>query len=110
MKEEMVKAGKKPDLYDTDTNFASGSIKGAPAKESIKPGMIITGSKKKDILQVVMIKEGQEFGGATAGKGGAYLRKDSKGDIKMIQKEEFKNAYKITKIPANVGKDNQIGD
>ena len=48
-----------------------------------------------------MVREGEEFGGATAGKGGAYLRRDSKGDIKMIQKEEFLNAYKITKMPQN---------
>lgn len=98
IKDEMVKEGVTPDLYDTDVNFAA-NLKDAPAKESIVPGMVISGVKKKEVYQAVPVKEGEEFGGAVAGTGGAYLRRDVKGDIKMIQKEEFLKAYTITKTP-----------
>ena len=98
IKKDMEAAGQTPDLYDTDVNFAA-NLKDAPAREDIKPGMTFSGVKKKEVYHVVAIKEGEEFGGATAGKGGAYLRKDAKGDIKMIQKAEFNNAYIITKMP-----------
>lgn len=100
IKEDMENAGQVPDLYDTDVAFAA-NLKDAPAKAEIVPGMVFSGVKKKEAIQAVMVREGEEFGGATAGKGGAYLRRDSKGDIKMIQKEEFLNAYKITKMPQN---------
>ncbi|MFI3242178.1 MAG: hypothetical protein R3Y43_06390, partial [Alphaproteobacteria bacterium] len=86
------------DLYDTDTSFAAG-LTDAPAKEDLQPGVVFSGVKKKEVIKVVMVKEGEEFGGATAGKGGAALRQDAKGDIKMIQMDEFNSAYKITRRP-----------
>ena len=100
---EVVNEGGKADLWDSDVNFAS-SLKDAPAKEDIKPGHVFTGVKKKEAVQAIYVNEGVEFEGAegktqTAGKGGAYLLKDSAG-MRMIQKEEFAKAYQVTKTPS----------
>lgn len=109
MKNEVVNEGGKADLWDSDVNFAV-SLKDAPAKEDIKPGMVFSGVKKKEALQAIFVKEGVEFEGAegkpqTAGKEGAYLIKDGAG-MRMIQKAEFNKAYSITKIPNQHTRDN----
>lgn len=94
--------GGKPDLWDADTSFAAGLI-GAPAKDNIKSGHIFVGVKKKEAVQAVMVNEGEVFEGAeghrqTAGKGGAYILKDSNG-MRLIQADAFAEAYRIVKIP-----------
>lgn len=109
LKNEVVNEGGKADLWDSDVSFAA-SLKDAPAKEDIKPGMVFSAVKKKEALQAVFVNEGVEFEGAegkpqTAGKGGAYLIKDGAG-MRMIQKAEFNKAYSITKIPNQHIKDN----
>lgn len=98
----VVNEGGKADLWDSDLAFAS-SLKDAPAKEDMKPGMVFTGVKKKEALQAIFVNEGVQFEGAegnpqTAGKGGAYIIKDSAG-MRMIQKDAFAKAYLITKTP-----------
>lgn len=98
----VVNEGGKADLWDSDLAFASG-LKDVPAKEEMKPGMVFTGVKKKEVVQAVFIKEGMQFEGAegktqTADKGGAYIIKDSNG-VRMIQKDAFAKAYQITKMP-----------
>lgn len=92
IKSEMENEGRTPDLYDTDVNFAKNLI-GAPAE--IQSGVPFAGAKKKEVLQVIEVPAGTEFGGATAGEQGAYIRRDSKGDIKMIQRAEFMDAYEF---------------
>lgn len=108
LKNEVVNEGGKADLWDTDINFAA-SLKDAPAKEEIKPGVIFSGVKKKEVVQAAYVNEGAVFAGATghpqtAGKDGAYLVKDSAG-IRLVQKAEFLKAYNFTKVP--VQKSNQ---
>lgn len=92
IKEEMTLEGLTPDLYDTDVAFAS-NLQGAPSEITV--GVLFAGVKKKEVLQVIEVPAGTEFGGATAGEKGAYIRKDSKGDVKMIQHAEFHNAYEF---------------
>ena len=101
----VVNEGGKADLWDSDTAFAAG-LTGAPAKDDIKPGKIFSGVKKKEIAQAIKVPEGAVFEGAegepqTAGKGGAYLLKDSKG-MRLIQAEAFAKAYQITKMPKDM--------
>lgn len=93
IKEEMILDGLTPDLYDTDVNFAQGLL-GAPAEITV--GVPFTGVKKKEVLTVIEVAPGTEFGGATAGEDGAYIRRDSKGDIKMVQRAEFLAAYELS--------------
>lgn len=92
IKEEMTLEGLTPDLYDTDVNFAKNLV-GAPAEITV--GVPFTGVKKKEVLTVIEVAPGTEFGGAVAGEEGAYIRRDSKGDVKMIQHAEFIGAYEI---------------
>lgn len=111
MKKEVVNEGGKADLWDTDVSFAA-SLKDAPAREEIKPGMIFSGVKKKEAVQAVYLNEGAIFAGATghpqtAGKDGAYLVKDSNG-IRMVQKAEFLKAYSITKVPNQNSRQNTL--
>jgi len=106
----VVNEGGKADLWDSDLAFASG-LKDAPAKEEMKPGMVFTGVKKKEVVQAVFVKEGMQFEGAegqtqTADKGGAYIIKDSNG-LRMIQKDAFAKAYQITRQP--IIKSNDMG-
>ena len=93
----------KADVYDTDTAFAAGLI-GAPSKEDIKPGVVFTGAKKKETVQAFYVKEGEEFewsAGDTqkAGKGGAYILKDSAG-MRMVQADVFRSTYAVISKPA----------
>lgn len=93
IKNEMALDGLTPDLYDTDVNFASGLL-GAPSEIAV--GVPFTGVKKKEVLTVIEVASGTEFGGAVAGEDGAYIRRDSKGDIKMVQRAEFLAAYELS--------------
>ncbi len=93
IKEDMELDGLTPDLYDTDVNFAQGLL-GAPAEITV--GVPFTGVKKKEVLTVIEVAPGTEFGGATAGEDGAYIRRDSKDDIKMVQRAEFLAAYQLS--------------
>lgn len=93
------------DVYSTDLGFVSKKVLGAPAKENIQPGQMIVGQKVQATLQAFKVAEGVEFEGAPgtassqkAGKGGAYIIKDDSG-ARMIQAEEFKKAYVVTKTP-----------
>lgn len=92
IKGEMELNGLTPDLYDTDISFASGLL-GAPAEISI--GVPFVGVKKKEVLTVIEVAPGTVFGGAVAGESGAYIRRDSKGDIHMVQRDEFLAAYEL---------------
>ena len=92
----------KADVYDTDVDFAAGLI-GAPAREDIKPGKVFSGAKKKETMQAFYVKEGTEFEGAAgtpqvAGKGGAYILKDTAG-MRLIQSDEFAKSYAVVKRP-----------
>lgn len=112
LSKNVVNEGGKADLWDSDINFAA-SLKDAPAKEDIKPGMVFSAVKKKEAVQAVYVAAGVEFEGAeghpqTAGENGAYILKDNSG-MRMIQKAEFAKAYQITKTPqtranANMGR------
>lgn len=93
IKNEMTLDGLTPDLYDTDVNFAKGLL-GAPAEITV--GVPFTGVKKKEVLTVIEVAPGTEFGGAVAGEDGAYIRRDSKGDVKMVQRAEFLAAYELS--------------
>lgn len=93
------------DVWDTDINFAAG-LKDAPAKEDIKPGKVFTGIKKKELVKAFYIEPGEQFQGAvgepqTAQENGAYILSDSKG-MRLSQAEEFKQSYKITKMPKGI--------
>jgi hypothetical protein len=101
LKAEVVNDGGKADLWDSDVNFAA-NLKDAPAKEDIKPGMVFSSVKKNEVYQAVHIPEGERFEGIDqkADKGGAYILRDSKGAMHLIQKEEFIKTYKVTKMPA----------
>lgn len=105
---KVVNEGGKADLWDADTSFAAG-LTGAPAKEDIKPGQVFSGVKKKEMVQAFQVKEGEVFEGAeghpqTAGKGGAYVIKDSKG-MRLIQADAFAKSYQITKMPKAMTRD-----
>ncbi len=109
---KVVNEGGKADLWDSDTAFAAG-LTGAPAKEDIKPGMVFSGVKKKEVVQAVKVPEGTVFEGAegqpqTANKGGAYIIKDSKG-MRLIQTDAFAKAYQITKMPKGMTRENVNG-
>ena len=102
---EVLNKGGKADLWDSDTAFAAG-LTGAPTKEAIKPGQIFSGVKKKEAVQAFSVKEGEVFEGAegqpqTAGKGGAYVIKDSSG-MRLIQADAFAKAYQVTKMPKGI--------
>lgn len=99
------------DVYSTDLGFVSKKILGAPAKEDIKSGQMIVGQKVSSTLQAIKIGPNVEFEGAPgtastqkSGKDGAYLLKDDSG-VRMIQSEEFKKAYMITKMPKGMSRD-----
>ncbi len=113
LSKHVVNEGGKADLWDSDINFAAGLV-GAPTKEDIKPGKTFTGAKKKEAVQAVKLPKGAVFEGAigqpqTAGENGAYLINDSAG-MRLIQTEEFKKAYSITKIPNTLSKQRDITD
>lgn len=101
LKTEVANEGGKPDLWESDTNFAAG-LTGAPAKEDIKPGMVFTGVKKKEVVKAFFVEPGTVFEGAvgaqTADKYGAYIVKDSSG-LRMVQSDAFAKSYQITKDP-----------
>ena len=69
----------------------------------LKPGKVFAGAKKKETVQAFYVKEGTEFEGAAgtpqvAGKGGAYILKDTAG-MRLIQSDEFAKSYAVVKRP-----------
>jgi len=113
------------DVYSTDLGFVSKKIVGAPAKEDIKPGQMIVGQKAAaNTLKAIRIAEGVEFEGAPgtasgkegtqkARKGGAYLVQDTVGDekpIHLIQLEDFKKAYIVTKMPKGMAREGNVNE
>jgi hypothetical protein len=109
LQENVVNDNGKADLWDTDTKFAS-NLKDAPALEEIQPGKMIVSVKKQEAINAIYVTAGVEFQGAAAtpqvaGKDGAYIIKETKGDdtsYRMVQAQEFKKAYEITKRPAPI--------
>ena len=97
--------GGKADLWDADVAFAA-SLKGAPAKEDIKPGKVFSGVKKKEVVQAVRVPEGTKFESRdqVADKGGAYIVKDSKG-MRLVQADAFAKSYQITQMPKAMTKE-----
>lgn len=90
-------------MWDSDLSFAAG-LKDAPKKEEFKLGKTGTYVKNKEAVSAVFVPAGTKFRGPTgspqiADKKGAYLIKDSAG-IRMIQAEEFKKAYEVTRDPS----------
>ena len=94
----------KADLWSTDTRFIS-TLKNAPEPEDIASGKIFVLEKKQKPVAALYVTEGVSVQGAAAspqiaGKGGAYIigETDNGGRLffRMIQKEDFKKAYKIT--------------
>ena len=112
LKENVVSDSGKADLWDANTKFAS-NLKDAPAIEDIKPGQMIVSVKKQEAINAIYVAPGVEFQGAAAtpqqaGEGGAYIIKETKGEdtsYRMVQAEEFKKAYEITKRPV-ISRDN----
>ena len=108
MKTVAIGSEGKPDVYTTDLGFVSKKILGAPAKEDIKPGQMIVGQKVSSTIKAYKVGKGVEFEGAEgtassqiAGENGAWIIKEGDSGPRMIQDEEFKAAYKITKVPAS---------
>lgn len=104
----LSKGGEKPDLWDSDTAFAAG-LRDAPAKEDIKPGMVFSSVKKKEVVQAIRVPEGVTFTGTDgqikdAKKGGAYIIKDSAG-MRLIQSDEFPKTYQVIKMPKMMTKE-----
>jgi len=102
IKEYVVSASGKADLWSVDTRFIS-TLKNAP--ENITAGRIFVLEKEQKPVVALYVTEGVSVRGAAAspqiaGKGGAYIIKetDDKGRLffRMIQKEDFIKAYKIT--------------
>ena len=106
LKENVVSDAGKADLWDANTKFAS-NLKDAPAIEDIKAGQMIVSVKKQEAINAIYVAPGVEFQGAAAtpqvaGENGAYIIREAKGDdysYRMIQSDEFKKAYEITKRP-----------
>lgn len=103
LSKHVVNDGGKADLWDSDLSFAAG-LKDAPKKEEFKLGKTGTYVKNKEAVSAVFVPAGTKFRGPTgspqiADKKGAYLIKDSAG-IRMIQSEEFKKAYEVTRDPS----------
>ena len=106
LKENVVNSEGEPDIWDTNTKFAS-NLKDAPALEDIKPGQMIVSVKKEDAAKAIFVNEGVEFQGTAtatpqvAGKGGAYIIKEETKEggvsLRMIQADEFRKTYEITK-------------
>ena len=87
----------KPDVYDTDVAFAQNLI-GAP-EHPLSPGETFVGAKKKETVQAFFVHPGDKFAGPTgtpqiAGKGGAFVVKDSAG-MRMVQADVFHQAYAL---------------
>jgi len=106
LKENVVNDSGKADLWDANTKFAS-NLKDAPAIEDIKPGQMIVSVKKQEAINAIRVAPNVEFQGAAAtpqvaGENGAYIIREAKEDgfaYRMVQAEEFKKAYEITKQP-----------
>ena len=76
---------------------------------------MIVSVKKQEAINAIYVAPGVEFQGAAAtpqvaGENGAYIIREVKGDdysYRMIQSDEFKKSYEITKRPniqANKGR------
>lgn len=81
-----------------------GGIERCPEKRRVQLGKTGTYVKNKEAVSAVFVPAGTKFRGPTgspqiADKKGAYLIKDSAG-IRMIQAEEFKKAYEVTRDPS----------
>ena len=71
---------------------------------------MIVSVKKQEAIDAIYVAPGVQFQGAAAtpqeaGKDGAYIIKETKGDdisYRMVQAQEFKKAYEITKRPVPV--------
>lgn len=102
LKEEVVNDGGKADLWEADTAFAAG-LTGAPAKEDIKPGMIVVGAKKKEAGKAFYVEPGTVFEvrEQEADKDGAYIVVDSNG-MRLVQADAFAKSYEVKKAPKGV--------
>ena len=105
IKKNVVSASGKADLWSVDTRFIS-TLKNAPAPEDVTAGRIFVLEKEQKPVVALYVTEGVSVRGAAAspqiaGKGGAYIIKETDNEgrlfFRMIQKEEFKKAYKIIK-------------
>lgn len=105
IKENIVSDSGKADLWSTDTRFIS-TLKNAPEPEDVTAGRIFVLEKEQKPVVALYVTEGVSVRGAAAspqiaGKGGAYIIRDTDDEgrlfFRMIQKEEFKKAYKIIK-------------
>ncbi|MBR4126530.1 MAG: hypothetical protein IKR09_03005 [Alphaproteobacteria bacterium] len=101
IKENVVTDSESADLWTTDTTFVS-KLKNAPEKEEIKSGKTVVLEKKQTPVEALYVSENTSIQGPAAspqiaGKGGAYIIKEATKQpyFHMIQKKEFKKAYKI---------------
>ncbi|MBR5130593.1 MAG: hypothetical protein IKV03_05155 [Alphaproteobacteria bacterium] len=68
---------------------------------------MIVSVKKQEAINAIYVAAGVQFQGAAAtpqvaGENGAYIVREAKGDdfsYRMVQADEFKKAYEITKYP-----------
>ncbi|MBR1944762.1 MAG: hypothetical protein IJ846_00500 [Alphaproteobacteria bacterium] len=116
IKENVVTDSGKADLWNTDTEFVS-NLKDAPKPENIKSGKMVVFEKKQVPANALYVAEGLSFQGPAASpqiadKGGAYVIKEvdkkKRAHYRMVQKEEFKKAYKVTRtiMPKLLSKNN----
>ena len=94
------------DVWDSDIKWAS-KLTGAP--EQIGNGTVFSGAKAQEAVQAIPVKVGTRFTGPTgtpqiAGTEGAYILRDSSGNMHMIQARQFSEAYSPVKAMTNVGK------
>jgi hypothetical protein len=103
IKENVVADFGKADLWSADTRFIS-TLKNAPEQKDVTSGKIFVLEKEQKPVIALYVTEGVSVSGAaaslqTAGKGGAYIIKETDNEgrllFRLIQKEEFKKAYKI---------------
>ncbi|MBO4644386.1 MAG: hypothetical protein J5716_07255 [Alphaproteobacteria bacterium] len=104
IKEKVVTDSGKADLWNTDTQFVS-NLKDAPKPEEIQSGKMVVFEMKQVPVNALYVAEGVSIQGPAASpqvadKGGAYVIKEvdkkKRLHFRMVQKEEFKKAYKIT--------------